>query len=162
MTLTSLTVPNSRHGQHSPCGGGRSLSPWATPLSMVTVGIVESLFVLTLACQSSCVLTRISRFRLWASFLRIWLRSFSFTNSDSNDIWRFFFARKEPRLFYLHGLRMPCLVSFSFPYPSPSPAPEKSRACSSMMASACNVRYHTVPPISLPLLALPPKRAALG
>ena len=92
VTLTSLTVPNSRRGQHSPCGGGRSLSPWATPLSMVTVGIVESLFVLTLACQSSCVLTRISRFRLWASFLRIWLRSFSFANYHSNGIWRFFWS----------------------------------------------------------------------
>ena len=57
---------------------------------MVTAGVVELLFLLALACQSSCVLTRISRFRLWASFLRIWLRSFSFTNSDSNDIWRFF------------------------------------------------------------------------
>ena len=44
--------------------------------------------MLALACQSSCVLTRISRFRLWASFLRFWLRSISFTNSDSNDIWR--------------------------------------------------------------------------
>ena len=90
VTLTSLTVPNSRRGQHSPCGGGRSLSPWATPLPTVAAGVVELLFLFALACQSSCILTRISRFRLWASFLRIWLRSFSFTNSDSNDIWRFF------------------------------------------------------------------------
>ena len=91
VTLAPLAVPNSRRGQHSPCGGGRSLSPWATSLSVVTVGVVELFVLLALACQSSCVLTRISRFRLWASFLRIWLRSFSFTNSDSNAIWRFFF-----------------------------------------------------------------------
>ena len=88
VTFTSLTVPNSGRGQHSPCGGGRSLSSWATSLSMVTVGVVELLFLLALACQSSCVLTRVPQFRLWASFLRIWLRSFSFTNSDSNNIWR--------------------------------------------------------------------------
>ena len=68
----------------------RRLFRWATSLSLVTVGVVELLVLLALACQSSCVLTRISWFRLWASFLRIWLRSFSFTNYDSNDIWRFF------------------------------------------------------------------------
>ena len=87
---------NSRRGQHSPCGGGRSLSPWATSLSVVTAGVVELFVMLALACQSSCVLTRISRFRLWASFLRIWLRSFSFTNSDSKDIWRFTTPLPEP------------------------------------------------------------------
>ena len=70
VTLTSLTVPNSRRGQHSPCGGGRSLSPWATPLPTVAAGVVELLFLFALACQSSCILTRISQFRLWASFLR--------------------------------------------------------------------------------------------
>ena len=91
VTLTSLTVPNSRRGQHSPCGGGRSSSFWATFLSMVTVRVVELFVLLALACQSSCVLTRISRFRLWASFLRIRLRSFPFKTLIQMIFGDFFF-----------------------------------------------------------------------
>ena len=48
---SDVDTVDSRRGQHSPCGGGRSLTPWATSLSMVTVGVVELLFLLALACQ---------------------------------------------------------------------------------------------------------------